>query len=56
MKAEAIKLLDFIAKTQDTQFVIPIYQRIYSWDKKQCLQLWEDILKIGQSKKLMDIL
>lgn len=51
MKAESIKLLDFITKTQDTQFVIPVYQRIYSWDKKQCLQLWEDVLKIGQSKK-----
>lgn len=52
MKAEAIKLLDFITKTQDTQFVIPVYQRIYSWDIKQCLQLWEDILKIGQSEKI----
>ncbi|WP_299546686.1 DUF262 and DUF1524 domain-containing protein [uncultured Helicobacter sp.] len=52
MKAEAIKFLDFIAKAQDTQFVIPVYQRIYSWDIKQCLQLWEDILKIGQSGKI----
>lgn len=52
MKAEAIKFLDFITKTQDTQFVIPVYQRIYSWDKEQCLQLWKDILKIGQSEKI----
>ena len=30
-----------------TQFVIPIYQRNYSWDEKQCQQLWEDILRVG---------
>ncbi len=29
------------------QFVIPIYQRTYSWGLKQCFQLWQDILKIG---------
>ena len=52
MKAEAIKLLELIAKGQDCQFVIPVYQRMYSWDIKQCLQLWEDIYKIGQSQKI----
>ena len=51
MKAEAIKFLDFISKGQDTQFVIPVYQRIYSWDISQCLQLWKDVLKIGKNEK-----
>ena len=28
---------------QNYEFVIPEYQRPYSWDKDQCAQLWEDL-------------
>ncbi len=52
MKADAIKLLDFIGKCQGNQFVIPIYQRVYSWEKEQCKQLWDDIIKIGGNDKM----
>ncbi len=52
MKADDIKLLDFISKSQERQFVIPIYQRLYSWEKKQCKQLWDDILKVGGNDKM----
>ncbi|OOQ06959.1 DUF262 and DUF1524 domain-containing protein [Helicobacter pylori] len=52
MKAEAMKLLDFIGKSQGRQFVIPIYQRLYSWGKEQCEQLWDDIIKIGGNDKM----
>ena len=45
MKASATPFLPFLHKA--TQFVIPIYQRNYSWDEKQCQQLWEDILRVG---------
>lgn len=31
------------------QFVVPIYQRTYSWTLKQCNQLWKDILSITRS-------
>jgi uncharacterized protein with ParB-like and HNH nuclease domain len=31
------------------QFIIPIYQRTYSWTDKQCRQLWDDILHAGSS-------
>ncbi len=34
MEANAMKLLDFIGKSQEKQFVIPIYQRMYSWKKE----------------------
>ncbi|WP_120864050.1 DUF262 and DUF1524 domain-containing protein [Helicobacter pylori] len=51
MKADAMKLLDFIGKSQEKQFVIPIYQRLYSWKKEQCEQLWDDIIKIGGNDK-----
>ncbi len=52
MKADAIKLLDFIGKCQGNQFVIPIYQRLYSWEKEQCKQLWDDIIKVGGDDKM----
>ncbi|GAA7277125.1 hypothetical protein HpBGD95_14130 [Helicobacter pylori] len=51
MKADAMKLLDFISKSQEKQLVIPIYQRLYSWKKEQCEQLWDDIIKIGGNDK-----
>ncbi|WRD10415.1 DUF262 and DUF1524 domain-containing protein [Helicobacter pylori] len=52
MKADAMKLLDFIGKSQEKQFVIPIYQRVYSWEKEQCKQLWDDIIKIGGNDQM----
>ncbi len=47
MKATEAKLLDFIKKSP--QFVIPIYQRTYSWTAKECRQLWDDVLRAGSS-------
>lgn len=47
MKAEAEGVLDFLKNS--SQFIIPIYQRTYSWDFEQCQQLWDDILKAGTS-------
>jgi uncharacterized protein with ParB-like and HNH nuclease domain/predicted transport protein len=32
------------------QFIVPIFQRDYSWGTKQCLQLWEDIIRVGASQ------
>lgn len=52
MKADAIKLLDFIGKSQEKQFVIPIYQRVYSWEKEHCKQLWDDIIKTGGNDQM----
>jgi uncharacterized protein with ParB-like and HNH nuclease domain/predicted transport protein len=48
MKATEAKLLDFLKKSP--QFVIPIYQRTYSWAEKECRQLWDDILRTGRDK------
>ena len=47
MKATEAKLLSFLQKSP--QFIIPIYQRTYSWTDKQCRQLWDDILRAGSS-------
>lgn len=46
MEARHTPLLKFIRSTQ--QFVIPIYQRKYSWGRSECKQLWDDIIRAGQ--------
>lgn len=50
MKASETPVLSFLQKSP--QFVIPIYQRTYSWEDKQCRQLWEDIIRVGSSDKI----
>lgn len=52
MEAKEIKLLEFIKENQKNQLVIPIYQRVYSWEKEQCKELWDDIIKIGGDDKM----
>ncbi len=52
MDAKATTLLKFFEEHQNNQFVIPIYQRLYSWKKEQCKQLWDDIIKIGGNDKI----
>jgi uncharacterized protein with ParB-like and HNH nuclease domain len=47
MKATEAKLLEFLKKA--AQFVIPIYQRTYSWGEKECQQLWDDIVRTGKN-------
>src|SRR5271165_1772615 len=46
MKATEAKLLAFLRKSP--QFVMPIYQRTYSWTDKECKQLWDDIIRTGR--------
>jgi uncharacterized protein with ParB-like and HNH nuclease domain/predicted transport protein len=50
MRATEAKLLDFLKKSP--QFVIPIYQRTYSWTEKECRQLWDDIFRAGSNTKI----
>lgn len=50
MKATEAKLLDFLKKSP--QFVIPIYQRTYSWTEQQCRQFWDDIMRAGSSEAI----
>lgn len=47
MKATEAKLLSFLQKSP--QFIIPIYQRTYSWTEKECRQLWDDVVRAGTS-------
>jgi uncharacterized protein with ParB-like and HNH nuclease domain len=47
VKATEANFLDFLKRSP--QFVIPIYQRTYSWTERECRQLWEDILRTGRN-------
>lgn len=47
MHAQAKRLIDIISS--QTQFLIPIYQRTYSWTEKECRCLWDDIIRAGKS-------
>jgi uncharacterized protein with ParB-like and HNH nuclease domain len=50
MKATEAKLLAFLKKSP--QFVIPLYQRTYSWTAKECRQLWDDIIRTGRNAEI----
>lgn len=47
MKATETNFLKFLQGTK--QFVVPIYQRKYSWTVQQCKQLWEDVVRAGSN-------
>ncbi len=51
MKASEINLNRFLSQN-DTQFIIPVYQRNYDWSHLQCKQLLDDILEIGTNFKM----
>ncbi|MCX5998374.1 MAG: DUF262 domain-containing protein, partial [Chloroflexi bacterium] len=48
MKAEDVRLTVLLAGPK--QFVVPIFQRDYSWGTRHCLQLWNDVLRVGSDK------
>ncbi len=50
MQARETQLVKFLQGTK--QFIIPIYQRTYSWTEKQCEQLWNDIVRVGLNENI----
>lgn len=42
-------MLEFMEEG-DMRFVIPAYQRLYSWNETQCEELWLDILRAARGK------
>jgi uncharacterized protein with ParB-like and HNH nuclease domain/predicted transport protein len=50
VKATEANLLKFLKKS--SQFVIPIYQRNYSWTAAQCRQLWADMMRAGRDEQV----
>ena len=52
MEGKAIKLLKYLDGS-DKRFIIPVYQRNYSWKVENCRQLYDDVVKlIRKNRKL----
>ena len=49
MDASARRIMGLISE-MNARYVVPVYQRPYSWDESQCVQLWDDILSSGRRR------
>jgi len=47
MKAGDAGFLSLLGANQ-VQFVIPVYQRLYSWGERECAELWDDVVRAGK--------
>ena len=50
MKITQQPFLDLLA-TPGTRFLIPVFQRVYSWTERQCAELWDDIMRAANEGK-----
>lgn len=50
MKAQDLQFTQLLEGSK--QFIIPIFQRTYSWERENCEQLWNDILRVGGNSDL----
>ncbi|MDQ0260461.1 uncharacterized protein with ParB-like and HNH nuclease domain/predicted transport protein [Sinomonas atrocyanea] len=50
MKAVDTHLLTLLKAS--SQFIVPIYQRLYSWQETHCAKLWADIVRAGSTAAL----
>ncbi|HET9049623.1 MAG TPA: DUF262 and DUF1524 domain-containing protein [Chiayiivirga sp.] len=50
MKAQDLQFTQLLQGAK--QFIIPIFQRPYSWEIAHCEQLWNDILRVGSHAEL----
>ena len=49
MDASARRIMGLISE-MNARYVVPVYQRPYSWGDEQCVQLWDDILSCGRRR------
>lgn len=50
MKAEDTLVTSLLEGAK--QFIVPIFQRDYSWGTKHCQQLWKDVIRVGSDPKI----
>jgi uncharacterized protein with ParB-like and HNH nuclease domain len=48
MKANETRFQPFIEGTK--QYIVPLFQRAYSWDKKEWEVLWDDLMDLYDNK------
>lgn len=51
MRVERLSILDYLSKNT---FLIPMYQRPYTWGEDECGQLWEDIMNFHKENEKND--
>src|SRR5262245_40010179 len=52
MYAQVVRLTELLEGPK--QFIVPVFQRDYSWGTKHCLQLWEDMMRVGSDENTKD--
>lgn len=52
LKANETNLQEIIEGSK--QYIIPMFQRTYSWEQKQWLTLWEDLLELVEGEQQYD--
>lgn len=50
MKAEDTHVTNLLEGAK--QFIVPIFQRDYSWGTKHCQQLWKDVIRVGSDPRV----
>ena len=51
MQTQQELFLELLGK-RGVQFVIPVFQRVYSWNTEQCGELWLDVMRSGRTKNV----
>jgi uncharacterized protein with ParB-like and HNH nuclease domain/predicted transport protein len=49
MKAEDVKFTGLFDGPR--QYIVPVFQRDYSWGISHCQQLWDDVLRVGSNQE-----
>jgi len=44
VKIEPGRIMNDFIEPNKRQYIIPVYQRNYEWDREQCVKLFEDIV------------
>ena len=52
MDGKAIRLVQYL-EGSDKRFIIPVYQRNYSWKKDNCRQLYDDLIRVITNDRKM---
>lgn len=52
MKVEKYRVLGELIETNKRQFIIPVYQRNYDWEKENCKKLFDDIVSAYEKDRL----
>lgn len=49
MKVKQQSVVDFLGQP-NTQFVVPVFQRVYTWQRPQLRELWDDLMACGKDE------